>query len=327
MSIPKSFRHELKKGTYLEHFTKHVSPILGGPCSQSAYRCNKDSCHIEPTSHKLKKLTPLLEMGKKAAYYAVAKGHKTGVFTSWDTCKSQVAGFSNARYKKFSTPQEAQAFVDGGGTGNTGSYGSGSRDSGSGSRYSSSGSYRSHTVGSYGVSKPKKSPKNAIYIDGASRGNGKSGVPNSGFGVYFGRGDARNRGVGLHEVDNIKEVKPTNQRAELHALKYALQHAKDNKSPEGYNIFTDSMYTKNCIEKWSDLWEKNGWKNSSGASVANQDLIKPSVEMYRELKSYYGDKLTLNHVKGHLGDEGNEAADQLANRGADSMASHNNEKI
>lgn len=278
-------------------------------------------------------------MGKKPGFYAVARGHNAGVYLSWDDCKDQVSGYSNARYKKFDTRQEAMNFVNGGsgsasnrsisvgasgrsyGSINSSSsnYGSGSHKSRSTSKpYSvSKPAHTSHSSSSGAISSSKQYP---IYIDGASRGNGKSGIPNSGFGVYFGKGDSRNRGIGLHEVDNITVTKPTNQRAELHALKYALQHAKDNKASEGYEIFTDSMYSKNCIEKWSRLWEKNGWKNSSGTAVANQDLIKPSVEMYRQLKAEYGDKLNLSHVKGHLGNDGNEAADRLANDGADAMA-------
>jgi len=48
-------------------------------------------------------------MSKK--FYAVKKGHKTGVFTTWDECKKQVLGFSGAIYKSFKTEDEAQRFL------------------------------------------------------------------------------------------------------------------------------------------------------------------------------------------------------------------------
>jgi ribonuclease HI len=47
-------------------------------------------------------------------YYAVVKGRKTGVFTSWQQCEAQVKGFSGAIYKSFSTRQEAEAALDAG---------------------------------------------------------------------------------------------------------------------------------------------------------------------------------------------------------------------
>lgn len=46
-------------------------------------------------------------------FYAVACGHKTGVFNTWDECKENTAGFRGARYKKFPTLQEAEDFVAG----------------------------------------------------------------------------------------------------------------------------------------------------------------------------------------------------------------------
>lgn len=44
-------------------------------------------------------------------YYAVRAGRKTGIFLNWDECKKQVAGFSGASYKSFTTKEEAQAFL------------------------------------------------------------------------------------------------------------------------------------------------------------------------------------------------------------------------
>lgn len=46
-------------------------------------------------------------------YYAVAKGRKTGIFTTWDDCQDQVKGFSGAVFKSFSTEKEAKRFLSG----------------------------------------------------------------------------------------------------------------------------------------------------------------------------------------------------------------------
>lgn len=50
-------------------------------------------------------------MAKK--YYAVKVGRKTGVFESWDECKSAVSGFSGAAYKSFTNREDAIDFVNG----------------------------------------------------------------------------------------------------------------------------------------------------------------------------------------------------------------------
>lgn len=46
-------------------------------------------------------------------YYAVRKGRETGIFTSWDKCKSLVMGFKGADYKSFKIKEEAEAYMSG----------------------------------------------------------------------------------------------------------------------------------------------------------------------------------------------------------------------
>ena len=47
-----------------------------------------------------------------AKFYAVKKGTKTGIFSTWDECKEQVTGFKGAVYKSFKTLSEAEAFLE-----------------------------------------------------------------------------------------------------------------------------------------------------------------------------------------------------------------------
>ena len=47
-----------------------------------------------------------------AKFYAVKKGKKTGIFSTWDECKEQVTGFKGAIYKSFKTLSEAEAFLE-----------------------------------------------------------------------------------------------------------------------------------------------------------------------------------------------------------------------
>ncbi|MEK0195264.1 MAG: ribonuclease H [Oscillatoriales cyanobacterium] len=45
-------------------------------------------------------------------YYAVFKGRKTGIFSSWQECEEQITGFSGALYKSFKTKGEAEEALD-----------------------------------------------------------------------------------------------------------------------------------------------------------------------------------------------------------------------
>ncbi|GMT14107.1 hypothetical protein PFISCL1PPCAC_5404, partial [Pristionchus fissidentatus] len=50
---------------------------------------------------------------KPVTYYAVARGHKTGVFTDWNECKAATTGFKGFRFKKFDNEAEAKMFAAG----------------------------------------------------------------------------------------------------------------------------------------------------------------------------------------------------------------------
>ena len=45
-------------------------------------------------------------------FYAVRKGRKTGIFTTWDECRAQVHGFPCAEYKSFPTMEGAKGFME-----------------------------------------------------------------------------------------------------------------------------------------------------------------------------------------------------------------------
>lgn len=285
----------------------------------------------------------------KMPYYAVARGKNTGIYNDWLSCEANVKGVPNSRYKKFSTREAASAFVKseggsssssslarGGGFGGSSSakssYGSSSKASSGGpfgslisSSATSHGSrYRGSSYG--GVTKPtpkptlKPTPKTVeIYVDGASRGNSSSRINASGIGIYYGEGDSRNRGIAMSEVDNVSKNAPTNQRAELAAMRYALQgvnKAQQDGDKSKYTIVSDSQYAIKSVTEWSKNWEKNGWKNSKNEPVANKDLVQECTS----LLSKTGGSVSFRHVRGHRGDPGNEAADRLANQGADRMS-------
>lgn len=280
----------------------------------------------------------------KPAYYAVARGKSVGVYRLWDECKSNTLGYSNSSFKKFDSPAAAQSFISANQAGGSGGSSSGGSSGGfsfgssssSGGGYSGGGYSGGDYSGGYSGGSSSKasssktssggsSKRSAVYVDGASRGNGKGGTPKSGYGVYYGPGDSRNAAVSLADVDDVKTTTPTNQRAELHALKHALGSALDSAKLGGekYEIFTDSSYAKNCVDNWSKNWANNDWKNSAGKDVANRDIIEDAVGKYNAINEHYKSQgeseLAITHVRGHQGIEGNEQADRLANEGADKM--------
>jgi len=53
-------------------------------------------------------------MTKKARqkYYVVWRGFKPGIYESWEECKKQVTGFDGAKYKSFTSHEEAQQAFD-----------------------------------------------------------------------------------------------------------------------------------------------------------------------------------------------------------------------
>ncbi|CAB3373253.1 Hypothetical predicted protein [Cloeon dipterum] len=49
--------------------------------------------------------------GKQKCFYAVGLGHVRGVYLTWKECQSQVNGYRNAKFRKFSSMVEADAYV------------------------------------------------------------------------------------------------------------------------------------------------------------------------------------------------------------------------
>lgn len=50
---------------------------------------------------------------KKKKYYTVWKGHKIGVFESWNACKTQITNFEGAQYKSFENLDAAKEALKG----------------------------------------------------------------------------------------------------------------------------------------------------------------------------------------------------------------------
>ena len=104
----------------------------------------------------------------------------------------------------------------------------------------------------------------------------------------------------------------TNNRMELTAAIKALEFfsKKEGNQPSlnHIKIYTDSIYLKEGITTWINVWEKNNWKTSDKKNVKNVDLWKKLKEL---VKSY---EIEWCWIKGHSDDPMNDLADKLAKK-------------
>ena len=54
-------------------------------------------------------------MSIMAYYYAVKIGKNPGIYSSWAECEKQVKAYPNAKFKKWKTREEAEAYINGSG--------------------------------------------------------------------------------------------------------------------------------------------------------------------------------------------------------------------
>ena len=138
-----------------------------------------------------------------------------------------------------------------------------------------------------------------VYTDGACRGNPGPG----GWGAVLRYNGHERR---LHGG----EQPTTNNRMELMAAIQALETLRE---PCTVDLYTDSNYVRQGLTEWLPQWRKRNWKTADKKPVKNQDLWERlDVAATRH-------KVQWHWIKGHSGDEGNELADQLANKGVDEV--------
>ena len=135
------------------------------------------------------------------------------------------------------------------------------------------------------------------FTDGGCRGNPGPG----GWGALLRFGDHEKEIYGYEE-------ETTNNRMELMAAIRALEILSRECSVV---LTTDSQYVRQGITEWMDGWKKRGWKTAAKKPVKNKDLWQ---RLDKAVKQH---DIDWQWVKGHSGHEGNERADDLANRAMD----------
>ena len=168
------------------------------------------------------------------SFYAVAAGRTVGIFSTWKECQRSVIGFPGARFKKFETKEEAEAFI-------------GLKES---------------------IKTEEKEEKSVassdyyVYTDGGCSNNGKRNAE-AGIGIFFGVGDPRN-------VSRRIEGKQTNNTAELTAILVAYGLIETELVDKRITIVSDSVYAIRCATSYGEKCEKQGWPEIPNLELVKQ---------------------------------------------------------
>lgn len=133
--------------------------------------------------------------------------------------------------------------------------------------------------------------KKYIFTDGNCKNNGKIYAEGA-YGVFF---------PDNIELNSVGNSEATNQKAELSAFIVAFDTIQKNISffiDSEIIICSDSIYSINCMTKWLQNWESNGWKTSKGQDVKNKELIYSASTKIKSIKES-GINISFQHIFSH----------------------------
>lgn len=131
-----------------------------------------------------------------------------------------------------------------------------------------------------------------VYTDGACSKNGQAGA-RAAWAFYFPEHNLHSKS-GRVPDDQLQ----TNQRGELMAIAEAIKQAEIvfPVLETDLKVYTDSMYSKNCLTTWLPSWVRNNWRTSQGGDVHHRDLIEETANRLSRFKSF-----NITYVKAHTG--------------------------
>jgi ribonuclease HI len=239
------------------------------------------------------------------SFYAIARGRIPGIVSTWAECKALVDGFPSARYKKFASRGEADAFL-----------------TEHGSPLPVTVSKRVEAVSPALPSafdvlmKPKARKGSAVaeevqnatfdadyyvYTDGSCSNNGQRNAL-AGIGIYFGENDPRN-------VSQRVMGRQTNNTAEVGAIIHLHMIIKDDiQDGKRIGIVSDSEYAIRCVTSYGKKCEEKGWPD-----IPNRDLVKQLYQLYKGISNVKFFHIMAHTEKTDSHSVGNDGADRLAN--------------
>ena len=129
-----------------------------------------------------------------------------------------------------------------------------------------------------------------IFTDGACSKNGQQGAEAS-WACWFPEHPNYSQSGRVPETES-----QTNQRGELMAISKAVEIAIESfsSSDTDLEIYTDSMYSKNCLTVWLPNWIRKDWKNTQGLPVVHRTLIESTATALTKFKTF-----TITYVQAH----------------------------
>lgn len=228
-------------------------------------------------------------------FYAVKKGRRLGIYTSWPDCQRQVSGFAGAVYKSFPSRAAATAWLRGAG------------------RPVARPQQLSLSLDSTGPA--AATPTIRLYTDGGSRNHGNKR------GQHVKRDDKAAWAYLIEDrqqriTGTGSEFGATNNKMEVTALIRALEYLLDHRlNEEPITATLDSHYVLDPITKgWLYGWRRRGWVTAGGKPVANQELWARVLTLLPRFPH-----LRFAWTKGHAVNQGNNTVDELLNKTMDRM--------
>ncbi len=210
----------------------------------------------------------------KKKFYAVAVGHRSGIFTDWPSAEAQVKGFAGAKYMSFPSREEASAWLL------NPVYGKKERCA--------------NNTAPVQVRQEQRPGAVIVFTDGGCSNNPGPG----GYGIVIEEGLSQREMSGGYRLT-------TNNRMEMMAALIALENLSEYRTP--IDLYSDSSYLVNGITKgWARKWRNNGWRKADGGVVMNVDLWQRLLLQVEALD------VRFHWLKGHAGNAGNERCDKLA---------------
>jgi len=211
----------------------------------------------------------------KKKVYAIAAGHKPGIYENWPEAEKQVKGFAGARFKGFTDRAEAERWlVD--------------------PQYRQATANKTRRPETDAAPPVPRDGEIHIYSDGGCRNNPGPG----GYGaILIVDGSEQELSGGFRRT--------TNNRMELMGCIAALRALPLRDRP--ITVHSDSSYVVNGISKgWAKSWRQRGWIKSDKQPAINPDLWSELLDLIDGLD------ITFQWVRGHAGHPLNERCDQLA---------------
>ena len=233
-----------------------------------------------------------------STYYVVHKGRLPGIYTSWILCKKQVDKFDGAIFKKFTNKTDAETFLKEG-------FGENKKPR---SVVRKENDDKKNNTKILDETIEDETDKIFVYTDGSCI-KFKNNISKGGFGIYI---PEKNIKIGAPLLNQ----KITNNRAEMTAIIDSIKYLDEWDLLKKICIFTDSQYSMYIFNGTGERYEKDGFKND-GKDVPNIDLIKKILELKRKYN------IILLKIRAHTDKKdkhslGNEVADKLAQKGANS---------